>query len=753
MFNSENTRHQPNNNIDNNYHLCMISDTPSLYSTTQVVKPMNKLKLALAIQLALIPAAVMADNNSQSNEKTIETLSVRGQYTVSETIDTATGLGLTLLETPQSVSIMTEQRLRDQNINTVLETVQNAVGVSATELDNVRSSFKARGFEVTNYQIDGVPLAWSLAADAGETVADVAIYERVEFVRGATGLLTGAGEPAASINLVRKHANSTDLAGYVNVAAGSWNKKQVTADVSNGLNSNGTLRGRMVAKYQNSDSYWNLYEETSSVLYGVLEADVSASTLLRIGGSYQNRDPKAATWGALPALFSDGTQANWAQSTTTGADWTRWETTNTNYFVGLNHTFSNGWQLVSNYNRMEYEKDSKLLYVYGAVDKATGAGLSAQRYRAYGETTLDSFDIQLKGDYPLFNQSHEFVLGAISSKQDIATDSYTPIGGDMSGGYDRVDIDNFYQWGGLLEPQWENTPVRAEDVSIKQSGVYAATRLSATENLKFILGGRISSWDREGIWYGAAEDFGNSGVFVPYLGALYDLTAQHRLYASYTEIFKAQNNRDRNNRLLDPVEGKSVEVGLKSAFFNDRLHTTLAVFQINQDNLAVFDPNFVPNAEQQSAYYGADGTESNGFELEVVGKPVDGWNISAGYSQFKAEDAAGAKVNTDSPRKQFKLFTTYQFIDVLPELTLGGGVNWQSETYAEGGGAKLTQASYALVNLMARYDLADNMNLQLNAANLLDKKYYNYMTAWGTAYTQYRYGTPRNITFSFNYAF
>lgn len=712
------------------------------------------LPVATAVSLAIVTMSSATVIAEEQSSKAVERLEVKGSYTVNEVVDTATGLGLTLRETPQSVSIITEQRMRDQNINTVLETVKNAVGVSSTELDNVRSSFKSRGFEVSNYQIDGVPIAWSLAGDSGETVADVAIYERVEFVRGATGLLTGAGDPSASINLVRKHANSTDLTGYVNVSAGSWNKKQVTADVAGGLNSSGTIRGRIVGKYLNTDSYWDQYEERSDVLYGVLEADLSAATLFRVGASYQNRDPKAATWGALPAVFTDGTFTDWDVSKTTGTDWTRWETTNTNYFVNLNHAFSNGWQLVANYNRMEYEKDSKLLYVSGALDKDTGQGLSAQRYYAYGETQQDSFDIQLKGDYQLFNQQHEFVIGGITSKQSIETDSYTPVGGNLCFGYDCIPVSNFYNWNNLAElaePVWNETPVRAEDVTINQKGFYAATRIAATDSLKFIVGGRISNWDRAGLWYSANEDFGDTGVFLPYLGALYDLTEQHRIYASYTEIFKVQNAYDANDRILDPLEGKSYELGLKSTFLDDRLHTTVAIFQINQDNLAEATGSMSPGNRPVSR--AIDGTESKGFELEVVGKPLEGWNISAGYSQFKAEDAYGGNVNTDSPRKQFKLFTTYQFVDLLPELTIGGGINWQSETSAAGDGVQLTQAAYSLTNLMARYDIADNMNLQLNVANLFDKKYYNYMTAWGDAYTQYRYGTPRNVAVSFNYSF
>jgi len=76
---------------------------------------------------------------------------------------------------------------------------------------------------------------------------------------------------------------------------------------------------------------------------------------------------------------------------------------------------------------------------------------------------------------------------------------------------------------------------------------------------------------------------------VPYIGALYDLTANYRLYASYTEIFKPQTAIDRNGDFLDPLTGKSTEIGLKSTFVNDTLHTSVAIFSIEQDNLAQTD--------------------------------------------------------------------------------------------------------------------------------------------------------------------
>ncbi|WP_417763427.1 TonB-dependent siderophore receptor [Shewanella sp.] len=716
------------------------------------------LPLSAAIAAVLYPMAATAEQTNNDNDQ-IEKITVTGKYTVSKTIDTATGLGLTLRETPQSVSILTAERIQDQALNTVVDVVNNAVGLSSSKTDNVRNGFSARGFAIQNYQIDGVPLSWSLGGDAGETVSDVSLYERVEVVRGATGLLTGAGDPSASINLVRKHADATELTGSIQLDAGSWDKKQVTADVGSKLNSDGTVRGRLVAKYVDNNSFQNYYEDHKTILYGVVDTDITNSTLLRVGMVYNNNDPHGAMWGGLPAVFADGSAADWDVSTTTGADWTRWESTNKNYFANLNHMFSNGWQLIANYNRMEYESQSHLIYMSGALDEATGTGLVGQRYNSHAENNSNNFDVQLKGDYELFARSHEFVIGALYSKQKGYTDTYEPLRDDMSG-YDAYPVEDFYSWqhgNTFAEPEWAATADRNQDLETEQKGFYAATRLSITDEFKVIAGGRISSWNREGISWGDVN-FGNNGEFVPYFGALYDLNEQHRIYASYTEIFNPQNARTADGSFIDPLEGKSYELGLKSSFFDDRLHTTVAVFKIDQDNLAVNDPDYVPTEEQlangqTSASIGAQGTESEGFEVEVVGQPVDGWNISAGYSQFEAEDADDNKVRTTAPRKQLKLFTTYQFQEVLPELTVGGGINWQSEAYSESSTTRIEQGSYSVVNLMARYDINDSMDVQVNVENLFDEKYYAYMSASTLPYSVYHYGTPRNFTVSFKYRF
>ena len=702
------------------------------------------LPLTYAMSLALGSVPAYASNNNADAEA-IEKVTVTGNYTVSEVIDTATGLGLTLRETPQSVSVMTQLRIQDQALDSIVDTVTNAVGVSSKEVDKVRHTIRARGFDVNSYQIDGVPLSWSLAGDSGETIVDVAIYERVEFVRGATGLLTGAGDPSGSINLVRKHADKSDFSGYVNAAVGSWNNRELTTDLSSGLNQDATLRGRFVAKYEEGESYEALYENSKVIFYAVTEADLSANTLLRVGGSYQNNDPTAPTWGALPTFFTDGSKTDWDVSTTTAAKWTQWETTGTNFFANLHHLFSNGMELVFNYNNLKYEQSTELLYLYGTLDKTSGEGLASWPYKSEGESNQNSFDMQLKGQYRLFDVEHDFVLGALISDHSADTVTFAPLDNAF------LPVGNFYEWDGVFpEPNWSTESSVAEAMDTEQKGLYAATRLHLSDAFKVIAGGRIASWQRTGVSYGTNTDFGDNGVFIPYAGVLYDLTQNYRLYASYTEIFQPQNAQDRNGNYLDPLIGKSYEAGIKSTHLADRLHTSFAVFRIDQDNLAQADVGFiVPGTVNTQAQYAAQGTVSEGFEFELVGEPVDGWNINAGYTHFKAEAANGAEINTDHPRKQFKLFTTYNLQEWLPALTLGGGVSWEDDTYSENGTIRIDQDAYTLVNLMAKYDLNEQTHLQLNLNNLLDEKYYSQIGF----FDQYRYGAPKNLTLSLQYHF
>lgn len=126
------------------------------------------LLLGAALGALAAPAAAQVNSGEAPEDPvTVEEVVVTGRYTLANRIDTATGLGLTVRETPQSVSIVTQQRILDQNLSTVADVIANGVGVSVNEVDDVRNTFSSRGFNIQNYQVDGVPLAWTLAGGAG----------------------------------------------------------------------------------------------------------------------------------------------------------------------------------------------------------------------------------------------------------------------------------------------------------------------------------------------------------------------------------------------------------------------------------------------------------------------------------------------------------------------------------------------------------------------------------------------------------
>ncbi len=627
--------------------------------------------------------------------------------------------------------------------------VINAAGVSAKEYDSARYSFSARGFQIDNYQIDGVPLQWSPGGDAGETQSDTSIYERIEIVRGATGLLTGAGNPSASINLVRKHADAAEFTGFVSLGAGSWDTYDATVDVGGGLNSSGSIRARAVVTYQDGDSFTDFLGNKRQVYYGTMDIDLGERTLLRIGGNHQDNDPRASTWGGLPAWYADGSRTEWEQSKTIGAKWTEWASTNDNAFMNLIHDFDNGWNARLDYNYAQNDALLNLLYLWGAPDRETGLGLFPYPYRSDTTREQHAVDAHVSGSYSLFGREHEVSFGYLHQQMDdilyyFPESNVAPVG-------------NFNEWDGSYpEPDYAYDQRETQiDQDVKQSGLYAATRLHAGDRTKLILGARVSDWERKGLIYGDYEDYGDSGVVIPYAGALYDLTSNHTAYASYTEIFRPQNAQDRYGNYLDPVVGEGYEVGLKSMFLNGGLYTVFTYFIVNQDNVAQPDPPYLIPGTPFQASRAARGTRSEGFEFEVVGEPAPGWNVGLSGTWFEAEDAAGTDVNTDQPREMVKLFTTYQFQGNWSALTIGGGVNWQGENYTStfnlvtGDPERLVQDSYALVSLMASYDFSDSVSVQLNVDNLLDEEYYNQIGF----YDQLAFGAPVNGRLAFMYRF
>ena len=216
--------------------------------------------------------------------------------------------------------------------------------------------------------------------------------------------------------------------------------------------------------------------------------------------------------------------------------------------------------------------------------------------------------------------------------------------------------------------------------------------------------------------------------------------------------------RDRDNKMLEPDEGTNYELGLKGEFFDGRLNSSLAYFEVHQDNRPEADTvyNAHPtNPDIEYAYKGIK-AKTRGYEAEISGELMPGWQLQAGYTHKISRDQSGKKVSTWEPEDQINLYTSYKLTGDLDKLTLGGGVRWQGTgwqmlTNWNKGGVeeKFSQDPYWLVDLMARYQLTKNLSATVNLNNVFDKSYYTNIGFYNSSY----YGDPRNVMVSTRWDF
>jgi len=206
-----------------------------------------------------------------------------GSYTPG-TIATATRLVLTPRQTPQSISVVTRQAMDDFSLKSIDDVMRYTPGITVATYDSERTAYFSRGFAIQNFQYDGIPILQDAQYSSGHTLTDTVMYDRVEILKGATGLLTGAGGSGGTINMVRKKPTSA-FKGYIDLGAGSWDNYRSEIDISGPLTETGNVRGRAVAAYQDKHTFLDHYQRKTNVYYGSLEFDLSPDTLLTVGGA------------------------------------------------------------------------------------------------------------------------------------------------------------------------------------------------------------------------------------------------------------------------------------------------------------------------------------------------------------------------------------------------------------------------------------------------------------------------------------
>lgn len=668
-----------------------------------------------------------------------------GSYTTGLT-NTATRLDLSIRETPQAVSVITRQRLDDQGLNEVSDVLSQTVGLvlnTSGPLGSDNNMVYARGFPLENYQVDGV--ARSTRFGFQNDIADMALFDRVEVVRGASGLLNGVGEPSGAVNLVRK-LPTTEFQAYVSGKYGSWNHYRTEADISGPLSDDGNVRGRLVAAWQDNDSFVDRLALTKKIFYGVLETNLSDSTFWSLGVEYQDHKTTGGDRFGVPLFYGDGTPTHFSRTTNIYPDWGYHTRENLSIFSTLEHYFANDWRVKLDVEKSSREYDSVMpstAFAGGWFDVDT---VTAGRWGGKPEQT--SINLHTVGQYNLLGRAHDLVLGA--SYYDSEEKGLSYHGADEP----IDDMDALIKTGKFKK--LDVSPNGASSYTLeKQSGTYLATRLHPVDGLSIILGSRLSNWktrsdytDADGVTdVGATSK--DTSVVTPYAGIVVDINEYLSLYASYTDIFKPSTNYDLNGALLKPAEGSNTEGGVKLAFFDDKLNLLANYYKTLQDNVPEYVPG--PNGAVNRGptghyvYQGIDGTKTTGYELEISGQLGSNWELGGGFSEAEPKDANGKARLTHIANKTFKLFSHYKASHWVEGLSVGGNLRWQDGVYSSS--VDFAQGSVALFDIMAQYAITPRLHAALNINNLFDKTYYSSIQyeAW--------FGEPRSTYLTLRYNF
>jgi Outer membrane receptor for ferric coprogen and ferric-rhodotorulic acid len=279
--------------------------------------------------------------------------------------------------------VVTRQRLDDQNMNSLQDAMRQVTGATIKSYNagsNLNDVY-IRGFLVDQVQVDGV----SQRTGQGDmaTSFDLAMFDRVEVLRGPSGLYQGAGEPGGTINLVRKRAlGQFGMSGEL--SAGSYDHYHSTVDITGPLNDQGTLRGRFVTAYENNQSFVDYAQNERPMIYGRLEYDITPATTLSFGGAYQRNNSTPAF--GLPA-YANGKLLDVSRSTFVDAKWNELDERLWESFFEIDHALDNGGQFKTSLTYRDAETPTRnFTWSDDAVNPQTGDSAAV----AYSYYTISS---------------------------------------------------------------------------------------------------------------------------------------------------------------------------------------------------------------------------------------------------------------------------------------------------------------------------------------------------------------------------
>ncbi|WP_069942780.1 TonB-dependent siderophore receptor [Pseudomonas putida] len=664
----------------------------------------------------------------------------------------------TLKEIPQSVTVITRKQLDDQGITDLQDALNHTTGIVGAQGIGPGVVVTSRGFQIDDWQYDGVPIPRNNYSLGNWATQDLVFFDRVEILRGASGLLQGTGSPGGAINLVRKRGQATPTVTLTG-KAGSWDHYGLQLDAGGPLTADGRVRGRLVADEDQSDSFIDYQWSKSHSLYGALDIDLNDATTVGAGISY-NRQQSRPMLRGIPR-YATGKPVDVPRSTYTGARWSRAETDVTTYYLDLEHRFNEDWAFKAAAVRMDETNTSthQRTQTVGEGLEPDGSGVEYADWITDFHSTKLGLDMNVVGHFDTGPVAHEVTFGGNYSKLTSDDGYWRTFGGNDS----IFDIDH-----DRPEPSRDSllaAPFGRHESSgydIRQKGLYGAWRVKPTDRLTLILGSRVSWFDYSyasttyrGLNPGQVNPTSRmteTGEVTPYAGFVYDLTREWAWYASYTDVFVPQTERAVGNTPLKPVIGSNYETGLKGELLDGRVNASIALFRYDQENRAVTDTASGFACDDWYCSTASGKVRSQGVEAEISGEVLSGLQLFAGYTYNTTkflEDPVdkGRTFSQWTPKHMLRAWADYTL--PLDGQRWSTGLGFTTQSHTLGYERTYTVPGYTVWSARLAYQLTPEVNVAVNANNLFDKKY------WVAGFNQLNgsnnYGEPRNFLLTVKY--
>ncbi|VGO08024.1 Ferrichrome-iron receptor [plant metagenome] len=681
---------------------------------------------------------------------TLDAVTVTGSHPIEEAWGPAPGwvagrsatgakTDTSILENPQSVSVVTRREMDARNVQTVTEAIQYTPGVSVDQLgmDNQVEWISLRGFSSSSFYLDGLRLGpiWQTEPYG---------LERVEVLRGPASVLYGDSTPGGLTGMVSKRP-SAERAGEVQVQAGNQDRLQGAVDLTGPVGETDTWLYRVVALRRDSNTAVDHVKNDRTFLAPSLTWQPRAATQLTLMTQYQRDEI-----GFLPQyLPADGTlhanpNGSVPRSRYVGEpDRENYRRDQTGLGYSLSHRFN---------DTVSLQQNARYARVHQAFDTVTGNGLLPDRRtlrrRLYDadQTSYDiTVDTALTSRFATGPLTHTLLTGLDYSRQ-----RYDSVNWICQTTECAPPIDLFEPVYGQAI-QRPDTPVTDALQHQERFGFYVQDQIRLGR-WAYTVGGR---WDRvrQRMMDRLSDSITRStdNAFTARVGAAYLIDNGVTPYASYTESFQPSADLIYPGTQAKPTTGRQFEVGVKYAPTGSDSFAGIALFDVAQRNVSTTDP-VNPGFVVQSAE-----TRVRGVELEGKLKLSQQFSLLASYTYTDAEykrtnDGHQGNQVSLTPRSQASAWADYTFTGALAGLSAGVGVRHVGKRFGDQANT-IALASYTLVDAALRYDLGKlggawrDASLALNANNLLDKDYVGICLSQTRCY----FGAPRTVMATLSY--